>query len=80
MKLYKFFNPFASKGEECVIIKAATNVEALNEFMDEFFPHCRGLFLSKDFDRKDAIIMYESYDINCVGVVLFSQLFAINFN
>lgn len=77
MRLYKFYNPFASKGDECAIIRAATDVEALFSYLRKFFPNCGGIYLSKDFSMNGAIVMFKAYDFDDMGGVVFSRLYAI---
>lgn len=78
MKIYRFFNPLVYGADRCVIIVSATNVEALNAYVDRYHPGCYGLLLSKDFHRDNAIIMEQSIEQLNDGVVIFSKIFAID--
>lgn len=80
MRLYQFFNPFGVGADRYVIIDAATNVEALDAYVCRYFPHCNGVNLSKDFHRDNAIKMRVSLKKLNDGVVIFSNLFAIDIN
>lgn len=77
MKIYRFFNPLVYGADRCVIIVSATNVEAINAYVDRYHPSCYGVLLSKDFNRDNAIIMEQSVKQLNDGVVIFSKIFAI---
>ena len=78
MKIYRFFNPLVYGADRCVIIVSATNVEAINAYVDRYHPGCHGLLLSKDFHRDNVIIMEQSIEQLNDGVVIFSKIFAID--
>ena len=80
MHLYRFFNPSAYGSDKCVIIVSATSVEALNAYVDRYFPHCNGIHLSKDFHRDNAITMEVSLKQLNDGVVIFCKIFEIDIN
>ena len=80
MQIFSFFNQLANDDNRFIIISAATNVEALNIYMDRFFPNCHGLLLSKDFSRNDVVIMSLGVGKDVDGVWIFSQMFAVKFN
>lgn len=77
MHLYRFINPSAYGSDKCVIIVSATNVEALNAYVDRYHPNCNGVLLSKDFHRNNVIVMSVSLKQLKDGVVIFSPIFAI---
>ena len=80
MKIYRFFNPLVYGADRCVIIVSATNVEAINAYVDRYHHGCYGIVLSKDFHRDNAIIMEASVEKLDDGVVIFSKIFAIDIN
>lgn len=77
MHLYRFFNPSAEGADSCVIIVSATNVEAINAYVDRYHHGCHRIVLSKDIHRDNAIIMEQSIEQLNDGVVIFSNIFAI---
>ena len=78
MHLYRFFNPSAYGADKCVIIVAATSVEALRAYVDRYHPNCKGYVLSKDFHRGNLVVMQVSVKQLSDGVVIFSNVFAID--
>lgn len=80
MQIFSFFNPLASDDNRFIIISAATSVEALNVYMDRFFPNCRGINLAEEFSRDDVIVMSLGVGKDVDGVWIFSPMFAIKFN
>lgn len=78
MHLYRFFNPLVYGADKCVIIVAATSVEALCAYVDRYHPNHKGYVLYKDFHRDNAIIMEASVEKLGDGVVIFSKIFAID--
>lgn len=78
MHLYRFFNPSAVGADKCVVYVADTSKEALNAYVSHYYPDCDGVILSKDFNRKDVIIMEASAEPLFDGVVIFSKIFAID--
>ena len=78
MHLYRFFNPSAYGADKCVIIVAATNVEALCAYVDRYHPNCKGYVLSKDFHRGNLVVMQVSLKKLSDGVVVFCNVFAID--
>ena len=77
MHLYRFFNFSAYGADKCVIFVSATNVEALNAYVDRYFPDCHGIVLSKDFHRGNVITMEVSLKQLDDGKVIFCKIFAI---
>lgn len=49
MHLYRFFNQSGYESDKCVVIVAATNVDALCAYVDRYHPNCKGYVLNKDF-------------------------------
>lgn len=80
MHLYRFINPSAEGADKCVVIVAATNLEALLAYVDRYHNGCSLVQLSKDFNRDNAIKMEVSIKLLNNGVVLFSKIFAIDIN
>lgn len=78
MHLYRFLNPSAYEADKCVIIVAATNVEALCAYVDRYHPNCKGYVLNKDFHRGNSVVMQVSVKQLSDGVVIFSNVFAID--
>ena len=80
MHLYRFFNPSAVGADKCVVIVAATNLEALLAYVDRYHNGCSKVQVSKDSHRDNAIKMEVSLKLLNNGVVLFSKIFAIDIN
>ena len=78
MHLYRFFNPSAYGSDKCVVIVAATSVEALCAYVDRYHPNHKGYVLYKDFHRKNAVVMQVSLKKLSDGVVVFCNVFAID--
>lgn len=78
MKIHRFFNPLVNGADRCVIIVSATYVEALNAYVDRYYPDCHGVLLSVDFNSENAIIMEQSVEQLDDGVVVFCNLLAID--
>lgn len=77
MHLYRFFNPSAEAADSCVVFVSATNVEAINAYVNRYYPDCYRVQLSKDFNDDNAILMEESFKTLDDGRVVFGQVFAI---
>ena len=77
MHLYRFFNPSAVGADKCVVYVSATSVEALNAYVDMFYPNSSGMLLSKDFNRDNIITMEVSLKKLHDGRIIFCKIFAI---
>ena len=77
MHLYRFFNPSAYGADKCVVYVADTSKEALNAYVDMFYPNSSGMFLSKDFNRDNIITMEVSLKKLNDGRIIFCKIFAI---
>ena len=77
MHLYRFFNPSAVGADKCVEYVADTSKEALNAYVDMFYPNSSGMFLSKDFNRDNIITMEVSLKKLHDGRIIFCKIFAI---
>ena len=80
MHLYRFFNPAFVGADKYVIIVSANNVEAINAYVDKFYPNCYSVRLSKDFHRGNAIKLEVEIKKLHDGMIIFSPIFAIDIN
>ena len=80
MHLYRFINPSFVGADKCVIIVSATNVEAINAYVDKFYPGCYSVRLSKDFHRGNAIKLEVSLKMLHDGMIIFSPIFTLDIN
>lgn len=77
MHLYRFFNPSAVGADSCVVFVSATNVEAINAYVNRYYPGCYRVQLSKDFNRDNIITMEVSLKKLNDGRIIFCKIFAI---
>lgn len=78
MHLYRFFNPSAVGADKCVVIVAATSVEALCAYVDRYHPNNKGYVLYREFHYKNFVVMQVSLKKLSDGVVIFHNLFSID--
>ena len=76
MHLYRFFNPSGYESDKCVVIVAATNVEALCAYVDRYHNGCGMVQVSKDIHRSNATTREVSLQQLNDGAVMFSTMFA----
>ena len=78
MHLYRFFNPSAYGADKCVIIVAATSVEALCAYVDRYHPNHKGYVLHRNYHSENSVVMQVSLKKLSDGVVAFCNVFAID--
>lgn len=80
MHLYRFFNPSADGADSCVVFVSENYLDAINAYVERYYPFFRALQVSKDFNSDNAILLEESYKKLENGRVMFYPLFAIKIN